>query len=56
MIPHDYALIFYQEKKKMSSLRNLEELLWETFSKGVRILYNQNIPDPEIINALENRI
>lgn len=36
-------------KKQYELIKELEELLWETFSKGVRILHNQNIPNPEII-------
>ncbi|MDD5617003.1 MAG: hypothetical protein PHH85_12480 [Candidatus Methanoperedens sp.] len=36
-------------KKEEELIKELEELFWETFSKGVRIRHNQNIPDPEII-------
>lgn len=36
-------------KKQDELIKDLEELFWETFSKGVRIRHNQNIPDPEII-------
>ncbi|MGB8218514.1 MAG: hypothetical protein WCE94_14550 [Candidatus Methanoperedens sp.] len=36
-------------KKENELIKGLEELFWETFSKGVRIRHNQNLPDPEII-------
>lgn len=36
-------------KREDELIKNLEELLWETFSKGVRIRHNQNMPDQEII-------
>ncbi|CAG1006026.1 MAG: hypothetical protein MPEBLZ_04531 [Candidatus Methanoperedens nitroreducens] len=36
-------------KKQYELIKELEELLWETFSKGVRMRYNKNIPDSEII-------
>ena len=36
-------------KKQYELLKELEELFWETFSKGVRIRQNQNKPDLEII-------
>ncbi|NJD54717.1 MAG: hypothetical protein FIB07_17895 [Candidatus Methanoperedens sp.] len=35
-------------KKEDELIKELEELFWETFSKGIRIRHNQNIPDPEI--------
>lgn len=40
-------------KEQYELIKELEESLWETFSKGVRILHNQNIPDPEIIKRWE---
>lgn len=36
-------------KKQYELIKEMEEILWETFSKGVRTRHNQNIPDPEII-------
>ncbi|MFZ3170181.1 MAG: hypothetical protein WA130_21425 [Candidatus Methanoperedens sp.] len=36
-------------KKQYELIKKLEELFWETFSKGVQIVHNQNMPDPEII-------
>ncbi len=36
-------------QKQYELIKELEELLWETFSKGVRMRHNQNISDPEII-------
>ena len=36
-------------KKQYELIKEMEELLWETFSKGVRIRHNQNLPDPGII-------
>jgi hypothetical protein len=36
-------------KKQYELIKELEELFWETFSKGVRIRHNQNLSDLEII-------
>ena len=36
-------------KKQYKLIKEMKELFWEIFSKGVRIVRNQNSPDPEII-------
>ncbi|MFZ3383555.1 MAG: hypothetical protein WA144_06480 [Candidatus Methanoperedens sp.] len=38
-------------KKQYELIKELQELLWKTFSKGVRIQHKQNIPDLEIIKC-----
>jgi hypothetical protein len=38
------------EDKQDALLKKLMNLFWETYSKGVRIRHNQNIPKPDIIS------
>ena len=38
------------QSKQDALLKKLMNLFWETYSKGVRIRHNQNIPKPDIIS------
>jgi hypothetical protein len=38
------------ESKQDALLKKLMDIFWETYSRGVRIRHNQNIPKPEIIS------
>jgi hypothetical protein len=42
------------ENKQDALLKKLMELLWETYSRGVRIRHNQNIPIPELVSRWKN--
>lgn len=43
------CLDYLSGKKQDELIKELTDLFWDTFSKGVRIRHNQNIPDPEIL-------
>lgn len=43
-------LDYVPESKQDALIKNLMDLFWETYSKGVRIRHNQNIPKPDIIS------
>ncbi len=42
------------ENKQDALLKKLMDLFWETYSKGVRIRHNQNIPVPDLISRWKN--